>query len=43
MEFITNNKIIEELVNSFNEEMKSELSRRFEDDNYITKFDGLRG
>jgi len=42
MTFIDENKISEELVNSFNEEMTFELAKRLEDDNYITPFDGLK-
>ena len=42
MEFMDKNKISEELVNSFNEEMTFELAKRLEDDNYITPFDGLK-
>ena len=42
MEFIANNSITEELVNSFNEEMTNQLAKRLEDDNYPTPFEGLR-
>ena len=42
MKFMDENKISEELVNSFNEEMTFELAKRLEDDNYITPFDGLK-
>ena len=42
MKFIDENKISEELVNSFNEEMTLELANRLEDDNYSTRFDGLK-
>ena len=42
MKFTDENKISEELVNSFNEEMTFELAKRLEDDNYITPFDGLK-
>ena len=42
MNFISENKISEDLVNSFNEEMTFELAKRLEDDNYMTPFDGLR-
>ena len=42
MKFIDENKISEELVNSFNEEMTLELANRLEDDNYKTPFDGLK-
>jgi len=42
MKFIDENKISEELVNSFNEEMTLELANRLEDDNYSSPFDGLK-
>ena len=42
MELISENKISEELVNSFDEEMTLELAKRLEDDNYNTPFDGLK-
>ena len=42
MEFISENKISEELVNSFNEEMTLELTKKLEEDNYSTPFDGLK-
>ena len=42
MEFRAENKISDELVNSFNEEKTYELAKRLEDDNYITPFDGLK-
>jgi len=42
MEFISENKISEELVNSFNEEMTLELAKRLEEDNYSTPFDCLK-
>ena len=42
MEFISENKISEELVNSFNEEMTLELAKRLEEDNYSTPCDGLK-
>ena len=38
----SDNKISEELVNSFNEEMTFELAKRLEEENYATPFDGLR-
>ena len=41
MESIFENKIIEELVNSFDEEMTLDFAKRLEDDNYKTPFDGL--
>ncbi len=42
MESTSNNKISEELVESFNEEMAYELAKRLEEDNYRTPFDGLQ-
>ena len=42
MEFISENKISEELVNSFNEEITSELAKRLEEDNNSRPFDGLK-
>ena len=42
MKFISENKISEELVNSFDEEMTLELAKRLEEDNYSTPFDGLK-
>ena len=42
MKFISENKISEELVNSFDEEMTFELAKRLEEDNYNTPFDGLK-
>jgi len=42
MEFIPENKISEELVNSFDEFMNFEVETRLEEDNYITPFDGLK-
>ena len=41
MKFISENKISEELVNSFDEEMTLELAQRLEEDEYKTPFDGL--
>ena len=38
----SDNKISEELVNSFNEEMTFELAKRLEEENYTTPFDGLK-
>ena len=40
--FISENKISEDLVNSFDEEMTLELAKRLEEDNYNTPFDGLK-
>ena len=42
MEFISKNKISDELVNSFDEKMTLELAKRLEEDEYITPFDGLK-
>ena len=42
MEFLSENKISEELVNSFDEKMTHELAKRLEEDNYKTPFDGLK-
>ena len=42
MEFISENKISEKLLNSFNEEMTLELAKRLEEDNYMKPFDGLK-
>ena len=42
MEFISENKISEELVNSFNENMTLELAKRLKEDNYKTPFHGLK-
>ena len=41
MEFISENKISEELVNSFDEEMTLQLAKWLEEDEYTTPFDGL--
>ena len=42
MEFISEQKISQELVNSFDEEMTFELAKRLEEDEYKTPFDGLQ-
>ena len=42
MKSTSDNKISEDLVNSFDEEMTFELAKRLEVDNYMTPFDGLR-
>ena len=42
MGFISEYKISEELVNSFDEKMTFELAKRLEEDNYITPFEGLK-
>ena len=42
MKFISENKISEELVNSFDKEMTFELAKRLGDDNYNNPFDVLK-
>ena len=42
MKFTSENKISEELVNSFDEKKTLELATRLEEDNYTTPFDGLK-
>ena len=42
MKSSNDNKISDELVNSFNEEMTLELAQRLEEDEYKTPFDGLK-
>ena len=42
MKSTSENKISEELVNSFDEKMTLELATRLEEDNYKTPFDGLK-
>ena len=42
MKFISENKISEELVNSFDEEMTLELAKRLEEDNHNNPFDDLK-
>ena len=42
MELFSENKISEEIVNSFDEEMTLELAKRLEKDEYSTPFDGLK-
>ena len=42
MKFTSENKISEELVNSFDEKMTLELATRLEEDSYATPFDGLK-
>ena len=42
MEFIPENKISEELLNSFDEDMTYELAKRLEEDEYTTPFAGLK-
>ena len=42
MDSISENKISEDLVNSFDEKMTLDLATRLEEDNYSTPFDGLK-
>ena len=42
MKLISENKISQELVNSFNEEMPLELARRLEEGNNNSPFGGLK-
>ena len=42
MKFIYENKIKEELINSFNEEMNFELAKRLEEDIYMRPFEDLK-
>ena len=42
MEFISENKISEELVNSFDEEMTLELAKRLKEDEYAKPFEDLK-
>ena len=42
MKFTSENKISEQLVNSFDEKMTLELATRLEEDNYETPFEGLK-
>tara|TARA_B100000945_G_scaffold204394_1_gene164310 strand:+ start:36 stop:257 length:222 start_codon:yes stop_codon:yes gene_type:complete len=42
MEYISENKISEELVNSFNEEITYELTKTLKEDNYKKPFDDLK-
>ena len=42
MNFISENKISEELVNSFDEEMTLQIAKRLEEDNFNTPFDVLK-
>ena len=42
MKFVSENKISEELVNSFDDEMIDELTKRLEGNSYNTPFDGLK-
>ena len=42
MKSSSDNKISEEIINSFNEEKTFELAKRLEEENYATPFDGLK-
>ncbi|ABV49869.1 Conserved hypothetical protein [Prochlorococcus marinus str. MIT 9215] len=42
MKFIIENKISDELVNSFDKEMSLKITKRLEEDNYNKPFDGLK-
>ena len=42
MKLISENKISQELVNSFDEEISLELAKRLEEVNFINLFDGLK-
>ena len=42
MEFISESKISEELINSFDEDMTLQLAKRLEEDEDTTPFDGLK-
>ena len=42
MKLISENKISQELVNSFDEEMTLELARRLDEDNQDTSFDSFK-
>ena len=42
MKLISENKISQKLVNSFNEEMTLELAKRLEEDNYNNPFDSFK-
>jgi len=42
MEFISENKISEELVNSFDDEKTLQLAKRLEEDEYKSPFDCLK-
>ena len=42
MKFVSENKISDELVNSFDEEITHELAKKLDEDNYNTQFDGLK-
>ena len=42
MKFISENKISEVIIHSFDKEMTLELAKRLEEENYTTPFDGLK-
>ena len=42
MDFIKNNNITEELLNSFNSKITIKLNKRLDDNNYIQTIDDLR-
>ena len=42
MDFIKNNNITEELLNSFNSKITIKLKKRLDDNNYIQTIDDLR-
>ena len=42
MEFISENNISEEPVNSFDEKLPVKLAKRLEKENYMKPFDGLK-
>ena len=42
MEFISENKISDKLVNSFDEEITLQFAKRLEEDECTTPFDGLK-
>ena len=42
MKLISENKISQELVNSFDDEMSLELAKRIEEVNFINLFNGLK-
>ena len=42
MEFISENKISDKLVNCFDKEITLQFAKRLEEDKYTTPFDGLK-
>ena len=42
MEFLSKNKISEEILKSFNEEINLGLAKSLDKDNYMKSFDGLK-